>query len=77
MDANSNLNEVLGVEVGNTLGELREEIERADLCAVFPFLPWYSLWLKIWFADEEFEASGKLLVSKSAVYIKRSGTDNG
>ena len=28
-DANSNLNEVLGVEVGQTLGELREEIERA------------------------------------------------
>ncbi len=29
-DANSNLNEVLGVEVETTLGELREEIERAD-----------------------------------------------
>jgi len=28
-DANSNLNEVLGVEVETTLGELREEIERA------------------------------------------------
>ena len=28
-DANSNLNEVLGVEAGITLGELREEIERA------------------------------------------------
>ena len=28
-DANSNLNEVLGVETGVTLGELREEIERA------------------------------------------------
>ena len=28
-DANSNLNEVLGVEVGPTLGEVREEIERA------------------------------------------------
>ena len=28
-DANSNLNEVLGVEIGPTLGELREEIERA------------------------------------------------
>lgn len=40
--------------------------ERADLCAVFPFLPRYPLWLKVWFADEEFEASGKLLVSKSA-----------
>lgn len=28
-DANSNLNEVLGVETGVTLGELREEMERA------------------------------------------------
>ena len=28
-DANSNLNEVLGVDIGPTLGELREEIERA------------------------------------------------
>ena len=27
-DANANLNEVLGVETGVTLGELREEIER-------------------------------------------------
>ena len=28
-DANSNLNEVLGVDIGPTMGELREEIERA------------------------------------------------
>lgn len=39
---------------------------RADLCAVFPFLPRYPLRLNIWLADEEFEASGKLLVSRSA-----------
>ncbi len=38
----------------------------ADLCVRFPFLPRYPLWLKIWFEDEEFEASGKLLVSESA-----------
>ena len=30
-DANANLNEVLGVEAGITLGELREEIERAGM----------------------------------------------
>ena len=30
-DANSNLNEVLGVEVETTLGEVREEIARAEL----------------------------------------------
>ena len=40
--------------------------DRADLCVVFHFLPQYPVWLKIWFADEEFAASGKLFVSKSA-----------
>lgn len=30
-DANSNLNEVLGVEVGMTLGDLREEVAKADI----------------------------------------------
>ena len=38
----------------------------ADLCAVFPFLPRYPVVVKIWFADEEFPASGKMLVSASA-----------
>ena len=40
--------------------------DRADLCAIFPFLPRYPIWLKVWFADDEFEASGKFLLSKSA-----------
>ena len=40
--------------------------ERADLCVMIPFLPRYPIWLKVWFADDEFEASGKLLVSRSA-----------
>lgn len=30
-DANSNLNEVLGVEVETTLGDIREEMARAEL----------------------------------------------
>ena len=30
-DANSNLNEVLGVEVETSLGEIREEMARAEL----------------------------------------------
>lgn len=38
----------------------------ADLCAVFPFLPRYPVIVKMWFADEEFPASGKMLVSGSA-----------
>ena len=45
-------------------GEIVED--RSDLCMVFPFLPYYPVWLKIWFADEEFGASGKMLLSKSA-----------
>lgn len=40
--------------------------DRSDLCAVFPFLPHYPIWLKIWFADEEFDTSGKMLLSKNA-----------
>ena len=31
-DANSNLNEVLGVEVETTLGDVREEIAQAETC---------------------------------------------
>lgn len=38
----------------------------ADLCAVFPFLPRYPITLKLWFADEEMEASGRLFLSGSA-----------
>ena len=38
----------------------------ADFCARFLFLPNYPLWLKIWFADEEFPASGRLLLDESA-----------
>lgn len=35
-DANSNLNEVLGVEVETTLGDIREEIARAEMSSVSP-----------------------------------------
>ncbi len=38
----------------------------ADLCARFRFAPRYPLWMKIWFADEEFPASGRLLADRSA-----------
>lgn len=52
-------------EICKSLGaEIAED--KSDLCAVFPFLPRYPVWLKIWFADEEFDASGKVLLSKSA-----------
>ena len=35
-DANSNLNEVLGVEVGTTLGEIREEVAGAEMASKNP-----------------------------------------
>ena len=35
-DANSNLNEVLGVEIETTLGEVREEIARAEMASENP-----------------------------------------
>ena len=38
----------------------------ADFTVRFDFLPYYPMLLKLWFADEEFPASGKLLVDKSA-----------
>ena len=38
----------------------------ADVCAVFPFLPNYPVWLKVWLADEKFEASVKFYISESA-----------
>ena len=38
----------------------------ADFCARFDFAPRYPLWLKVWFADEEFPASGRLLLDERA-----------
>lgn len=38
----------------------------ADLCAQFSFAPNYPVWLKLWFADEEFPASGRLLLDAAA-----------
>lgn len=41
-DANSNLNEVLGVELETTLGDIREELANAELAAVSPIPPGVS-----------------------------------
>ena len=38
----------------------------ADFCARFDFAPRYPVWMKVWFADEEFPASGRLLLDESA-----------
>ena len=41
-DANSNLNEVLGVEVEETLGDIREEVARAEMSKYNPIPPGVS-----------------------------------
>ena len=41
-------------------------LSNADFCARFDFAPRYPVWLKVWFADEEFPTSGRLLVDESA-----------
>ena len=52
-DANANLNEVLGVEIGPTLGQLREEIERAGTTPQFQIPPGFTkaTWLELRLAD--------------------------
>lgn len=45
------------------LGAVFHEHTRADLCADFLFLPCFPLRLNLWFADDEFPASGKLLIN--------------
>ena len=51
-DANSNLNEVLGVEVETTLGDVREEIARAELSSENPIPAGMS---KADYAERRFE----------------------
>ncbi|MBQ1311170.1 MAG: AAA family ATPase [Blautia sp.] len=51
-DANSNLNEVLGVQVETTLGDVREEIARAEMAKENPIPPGVS---KADYAEMRFE----------------------
>lgn len=39
---------------------------KADLCVVFPLLPHYPVTMNVWYADDEFPSSGKLLLDKNA-----------
>lgn len=48
-----------------SLGGVRK-ISKADLCMEIPFLPMYPLIVNIWLADDEYPASGKLLLNESA-----------
>ena len=40
----------------------------ADFCAEFSFAPRWPVWLKLWLADDEFPASGRMLVDESAAH---------
>lgn len=41
----------------------------ADFCAHFSFLPRCSLWLKVWFADDELPPSGRLLIDRECAAL--------
>ena len=47
-----------------TLGGTRLR-SNADLCVRFDYLPRYPVTLKLWFADEELEGSGRLFLDRS------------
>lgn len=50
--------------VGSLGGEINEN-PKADLCALFRFMPRYPFLFNMWFADDEFPASGRILVDGS------------
>ena len=45
------------------LGGAMQYDARADLCVVLYYLPRFPMRLQLWYADDEFPASGKLLVN--------------
>lgn len=57
-------------ELRRRLLALGAELEpsNADICARIPFAPRYPLWLRLWLADEEFPASGRLFVDEAAAH---------
>lgn len=56
------------LRIETALKELGGNIKKskADLCMEVPFLPMYPITINIWFADDEYPTSGKLLLDKSA-----------
>ena len=72
LTAEGQLSEMLS---GRTAEQIKAALEavggrivpgRGDIGAQIPFLPRYPVTVNIWLADEEFPASGKMLLSKSA-----------
>lgn len=55
-------------EVKNACESLEGKIieSKADLCSEFSFLPNFPVTLNIWFADDEMDGSGKVLLNSSA-----------
>lgn len=45
-------------------GQIRDD-PKTDLSAVFRFMPKYPFLLNMWFPDDEFPASGKILIDRS------------
>lgn len=44
-------------------------LSNADFCAEFFFAPRWPVWLKLWLADDEFPASGRMLVDECAAHF--------
>ena len=59
------LDEEMLTRVCSRLGGQRIKTN-ADIAFLIPFLPRFPVTLKVWFADEEFPASGRLLLDASA-----------
>lgn len=74
---------------GKTPEEIRKAVScsggkiiqgKADLCAEFSFMPNFPLYLNLWFADDEFPASCKVLFNKTAEHylkVEAAGTISG
>lgn len=45
------------------MGGVKKEDSKADLSVVFHFLPKYPMFLNLWYSDDEFPASGKVLIN--------------
>ena len=51
---------------------------KADISAIFHFLPYYPMLLNLWLADDEFPASGKILINSGAgrsLGLEAAGTE--
>ena len=68
MELQKNFKNKSEIRIETALKELggNDKKSKADLCMEIPFLPMYPVTINIWFADDEYPTSGKLLLDKSA-----------